>query len=193
MRPYLSLLMVLPALASAAGCANTQGARYVYQDREFGVVGIPANTDRWPTRYRTQAEGLMHRHFPEGHEIVRAEEVVEGSRILTTEGTNTAELAPTLPIELLKIAKLGRVAKRTQADTVKVKECRIVYRRALRPAAPDAEADAGCGFADAPATNPTAYIDPNAEVRTKAADPEVARTGAESKPKPEKDDKETQG
>ena len=176
MRPNLTLLLVLPLAASAVGCANTQQARYVYQDREFGVVGIPANTDRWPSHYRTQAEKLMKTHFPEGHEIVRAEEVVEGSRVLTTEGTNTAELAPDLPIDLLKIAKLGRVAKRTQSDTVKVKECRIIYRRAPKPASPSA-----C-FADAPTLTPTQYVDPNAEDRVKDAKPEVAQS------KPEKPD-----
>ena len=33
----------------APGCANMDAARYVYQDGEFGVVGIPRNTDHWPT------------------------------------------------------------------------------------------------------------------------------------------------
>jgi hypothetical protein len=177
------LLLVLPVLASTLGCASTAPqARYVYQDREFGVVGIPANTDRWPGRYRTRAEELMREHFPEGHEIVRAEEVVEGSRVLTTEGTNTAELAPQVPIDLLKIAKLGRVARRIQADTIKVKECRIIYRRAPRADSPPSP------FADRPALTPTAYVDPNADERTKDDPPAVAqaRPGKE----PAKDDPE---
>ena len=65
------------------GCASTSDARYVYQDGEFGVVAIPQNTPRGPNHYRAQAEALMAQHFPEGYEIVRAEEVVEGSRTLT--------------------------------------------------------------------------------------------------------------
>jgi hypothetical protein len=80
MRSYPTLLLALPLMVTGMGCASTEQARYVYQDREFGVVGIPANTDRWPNHYRTQADRLMQRHFPEGHEIVRAEEVVEEHR-----------------------------------------------------------------------------------------------------------------
>jgi hypothetical protein len=74
------------------GCASTEQARYVYQDGQFGVVGIPENTDHWPSFYRERADALMKQHFPTGYEIVRAEEVDAGSRTLTVNGTNTAEL-----------------------------------------------------------------------------------------------------
>ena len=42
------------------------------------MIGMPENTDCWPNFYRTQGEKLMADHFKEGHEIVRAEEVIEG-------------------------------------------------------------------------------------------------------------------
>src|SRR5262249_52341266 len=113
MRSFLRILIVLPAFAT--GCEATKGVRYVYQERDFGVVALPENTNCWPAHYRRQAEKLMAAHFPEGHEVVRAEEVVEGSRTLKIEGSKTAELAPQLPKDLVKVAKLGRSASRSQA------------------------------------------------------------------------------
>jgi hypothetical protein len=158
-RTLLRLVAVLPLLT---GCATTTGVRYVYQDGDFGVVGIPENTDRWPTRYRSQAESLMREHFPEGHEIIRAEEVVEGSRVVKVEGTNTAAIAPELPSALLAAVKLGRTSSHTRADSVKIKECRIIYRRAMRPALPATEAEPKAAtFADQAGLTPTEYHDPN--------------------------------
>jgi hypothetical protein len=169
MRLFLGILIVLTVFAT--GCVATQGVRYVYQDRDFGVVGVPENTDCWPAHYRRQAEKLMAAHFPEGHEIVRAEEVVEGSRTVKIEGSKTAELAPQLPRELVKVAKLGRTASRCQADTLKIKECRIVYRRVSR-------AHEGA-FADHPTLTPAQYLDPNDAERRKAA--KEAEPGQERK------------
>ena len=51
---------------STSGCATPMVARYIYQDAEFGVVGIPVNNYQKKTDFRAQAEGLMARHFPEG-------------------------------------------------------------------------------------------------------------------------------
>ena len=103
--------------------------RYVYQDRDFGVIGMPENTNRWPTYFHRKAEKMMGEHFPEGYEIVRAEEVTEGSRTLKIEGSKTAEIILKFR-QKLKIAKFGRTTSRSQADVVKIKECRIIYRRA---------------------------------------------------------------
>lgn len=152
-----SILFVAATATLSAGCAGARNCRYVYQDGQYGVVGIPENTDRWPTRYRSRAEELMEEHFPGGHEVVRAEEVVEGTREVTTEGSRTAELAPALPLELLEVCKLGGTARRTQSDSVKIKECRIVYRRAARPAGDD--------YAETASLTPAAYVDPNAGER----------------------------
>ncbi len=161
MRPSLALFVV-SIVASLCGCADTQAVRYVYQDRDFGVVGMPENTDRWPTHYRRKAEKLMTAHFPQGHEIVRAEEVIEGERTLKVEGSSHAEVEPELTNSLIKVAKLGHSASRTQADTVKITECRMIYRRAAGP---------GKGYARAATLTPTLYVDPNALERKKAKEP----------------------
>ena len=166
MRLSLTLLFV----AASMGCANHHEVRYVYQDRDFGVIGMPENTDFWPTHYRRQGAKLMAAHFQEGYEIVRAEEVIEGDRTLKVEGSGSAEISPEINPSLFKVVKLGHAASRSQADTVKIKECRIIYRRAgLETAA-----------ASAPAATltPTWYVDPNAAERRKAAE------APQEKPKP---------
>jgi hypothetical protein len=155
MRPTLALFLV----AALNGCGETQGVRYVYQDSEFGVIGMPENTDRWPTHYRRQGEKLMDAHFPGGHEIVRAEEVIEGERTLKVEGSKSAEVSPQISKSLMRVGKLGRSASRSQAETVKVKECRILYTRA-NSAKPK-------GYSQATALTPTFYVDPNALERRK--------------------------
>jgi hypothetical protein len=158
MRPSLALFFV----AALGGCAHTHGVRYVYQDRDFGVVGMPENTDCWPTHYRRHGEKLMDAHFPKGHEIVRAEEVIEGERTLKVEGSNSAEVAPQISKSLLKVVKLGHSASRSQAETVKVKECRIIYRRA--------DSAKPKGYAGAATLTPNFYVDPNAAERRKATE-----------------------
>lgn len=178
MRAFPGVVIASLALAAAGGCAGVAPARYVYQDGEFGVVGIPENTDRWPTHYRRQAEALMDRHFPDGHEIVRAEEVVEGSRTLTVQDSGAAELAPKLPAPLGSVGKLGHTGSRSQSDTLKIKECRIIYRRARRPAPPE-------GYAELASLTPTLYIDPNAAERRRAADPHADAPEPGPKGKPE--------
>src|SRR5262249_35815300 len=77
-----------------AGCSKPIVARYIYQDSEFGVVGIPVNTYQKKVDFRAQAEVLMARHFPEGYEIVRAEEVIEGERILDVGKKTEIETEP---------------------------------------------------------------------------------------------------
>jgi hypothetical protein len=179
MRPSLALFFV----ASLSGCVHTQGVRYVYQDRDFGVIGMPENTDCWPTHYRRQGEKLMNAHFSEGHEIVRAEEVIEGERTLKVEGSNSAEVSPQISNSMFKVLKLGHSASRSQAETVKVKECRIIYRRT--------ECAKPKGYAEAGTLTPTSYVDPNAaerrkatEVRNEKAKPEGEHKTDVKSPKP---------
>ena len=160
MRPRFVWLVVASLVGIGPGCTSTTGVRYVYQDGDFGVVGLPENTDIPPTHYRRQAEKLMAAHFPGGYQVVRAEEVVEGERTVKLEGSRTAEVAPQLPSIPLNVAKLGGAASSSQSDVVKVKECRIIYRRAGGPKKPE-------GYADASLT-PTLYVDPNAAERRKA-------------------------
>jgi hypothetical protein len=140
------------------GCASTSDARYVYQDGEFGVVAIPKNTTEGPNHYREQAEALMAHHFPQGYEIVRAEEVVEGSRTLTLGKTGNTELAPQVTPHVLALLKIGASMTRSQADTLALRECRIIYKKADPHSAPITG-----GFAPEPALTPTCYRDPNTE------------------------------
>jgi hypothetical protein len=162
MRSALGLIALV--LSTSAGCATSQTVRYVYQDGDFGVVGMPENTDRWPTHYRRHAEKLMDAHFPEGHEIVRAEEVEAGLRTLKLEGSSTAEIAPTLLASAVSALKLGHSASRSQADTVKIKECRIIYRRAGASGPPP-------DFSEIASLEPTEYLDPNALARRRLNGP----------------------
>jgi hypothetical protein len=158
MRASVFLVGVLALFST--GCVTTQSVRYVYQDKNFGVIGMPENTNRWPTYFHRRAETMMGQHFPDGFEIVRAEEVTEGSRTLKIEGSKTAEIGPQVPAELLKIAKFGRTASRSQADVVKIKECRIIYRHASRSHENAFSSDADC--------SPTRYVDPNESERKTA-------------------------
>jgi hypothetical protein len=108
----------------------------------------------------------MKEHFPEGFEIVRAEEVTEGSRTLKVEGSRTAEINPQVPADILKIAKLGRTSTRSQADTVKIKECRIIYRNTSH--------SQDSAFAFDVDVSPTHYVDPNeTERKTSTAKKDV--------------------
>ena len=160
-----------------AGCASTSPVRYVYQDGQYGVIGIPENTSRWPTYYRERAEDLMAVHFPDGFEIVRAEEVVRGTRTLTVEGTNSAEILPQAPLDLVQLGKIGRTSSRTRADALNIEECRIIYTRAGTDApAPDAQLGP---FALEPTLTPGPYHDPNKV----DASPEDAKRVAEHAPK----------
>jgi hypothetical protein len=161
MRAEIKRIAMISLLGlSVIGCVSGGEARYVYQDGQFGVVGIPENTSRWPNYYRQQAEELMARHFPEGYEVVRAEEVVEGERTLTVGGTSSAEVGPGLPDALLRVAKLGRTATRNQSDQVKIKECRILYKK-KEPGAPTRSGE----FAERATWTPTLYVDPNEAAR----------------------------
>jgi hypothetical protein len=174
MRALVFLIALLAAFTS--GCATTQSVRYVYQDGNFGVIGMPENSNRWPTHYHRRAEKMMGDHFPEGFEIVRAEEVTEGSRTLKIEGSKTAEINPQVPAELLKIARFGRTASRSQSDTVKIRECRIIYRRASH-----SEENAFSSEVD---VNPTRYLDPNeAERKKPEAPPRATASASPQKPK----------
>lgn len=143
------------------GCVGVGDVRYVYQDGHAGVVGLPENTSRWPTYYRKHAEELMAQHFPEGYEIVRAEEVEEGSRTLTVNGTHAAELDAASPRQLVSLGKLGRTSSRTQSDTLKIRECRIVYKKIES----NESASKHDKYAEQPAWTPTTYVDPNAKSR----------------------------
>ncbi len=168
-------VLVLAGLA-APGCSSAPVARYVYQDGQFGVIGLPENTSFGSDDYLSQAHALMARHFPDGYEIVRAEEVVEGSRTLTVKGANAAEIDAAGPTQVLSLAKLGRTTSRSQSDSLKIKECRILYKKSEGGGIAHKSGE----YADQAAWSPGLYIDPNAPerrlARTKPG--EEARPGA---------------
>jgi hypothetical protein len=145
-----------------AGCAKPIVARYIYQDGEFGVVGIPINTYQRKNDFRGQAEALMARHFPEGYEIVRAEEVNEGERILDLGKKTEVGAEPGFAAlhQVFKLAKLDRTTSYEQKDKVQVRECRIIYKR--KP-----PRTRGCSghFASVATLAPPLYIDPNEILR----------------------------
>ncbi len=145
-----------------AGCMSSPDARYVYQDGEYGVIGIPRNTSIGKKDYREQALALMTRHFPEGFEIVRAEEVVEGERTLDTARKVELDSEPGVAAfnQMLKVGKFAKSTSLDQKDSVKITESRIIYRRK-----PDGKSTGHDGFTAVANLSPEFYIDPNVEAR----------------------------
>jgi hypothetical protein len=137
-------------------------ARYVYQDGQYGVIGVPRNTSLGKKDYRAQAHELMIQHFPEGYEIVRAEEVVEGERTLDSARKVELDTEPGVAAlnQMIKIGKLAKVESLDQKDSVKITECRIIYRRK-----PDGRQVGNDGFASVTTLSPELYIDPNQILR----------------------------
>jgi hypothetical protein len=163
------------AALSAAGCMKPMVARYVYQDHDFGVVAIPMNTYLGKMSFRDEAEELMARHFPDGYEIVRAEEVNEGERTLDVGRKTQIETEPNFSAlnQMIKLGKLDQTTSFEQKDKIMVRECRIIYRRK------SAASPASIGqFAALSSINPRFYIDPNETVRRQNADM-IAKNAAE--------------
>jgi len=154
-------LLTLASL-TLTGCASQPDARYVYRDGKFGVIGIPRNSSLGKRDYRSQAHELMSRHFPEGYEIVRAEEVVEGERTLDRAIKKELETDPGFSAmnQMLKIGKFARSSSLDQKDTTHITESRIIYKRK-----DDANPPGHDGFAAVASLSPQFYLDPNEAVR----------------------------
>jgi|GEM_PF-654621 len=148
-----------------SGCAMMPDARYVYQDGQFGVIGIPQNTKFGRKDFLAQAHDLMRQHFPDGYEIVRSEEVIEGQRSLDS-GKKT-EIASEPSFKALdQMIKLGRFAETRsieQKDSIPILESRIIYRRKTTDGPQGAN-----GFAALASATPQYYIDPNDMARCRA-------------------------
>ncbi len=151
-------LLLLPV----AGCMKPIVARYVYQDHDFGVVAIPINTYLGKMSFRDEAEDLMSRHFPEGYEIVRAEEVNEGERTLDVGRKTQIETDPNFTAlnQMIRLGKLDQTTSFEQKDKIMVRECRIIYKRK-----PPTSTHAAGEFTAMSSVNPRFYIDPNEIVR----------------------------
>ena len=104
----------------------------------------------------------MVRHFPEGHEIVRADEVVEGQRVLDKSRTSQFETDPSIGALNQRI-NLGKVAQTTstqQKDSLPILESRIIYKRRTADGAKGSN-----GFSALATLVPELYLDPNEMAR----------------------------
>jgi hypothetical protein len=163
----------------ASGCTQAIVARYVYQDAEVGVVAIPVNTYQGKLNFRSQAEELMSRHFPEGYEIVRAEEVNQGERILDVGRKTELETDPKVAAlnQSFNLGKLNRTTSYEEKDKLQVRECRIIYKKRTAKA-PGSKGQ----FAAVNTLKTPFYIDPNEVMRHQIAVDAVAQSNATAKP-----------
>jgi hypothetical protein len=172
---FFALTVVLLGLS---GCGQPPVARYVYQDGEFGVVAIPVNTALDRVNYRGQAEALMARHFPEGYEIVRAEEVDEGERTVDVGKKTELETNPTVNAwdQMIKLGKLNRSTSFEEKEKLQLRECRIIYkRRSVHTQGSHGE------FAALAALSPPFYLDPNELMRRKIKTELLAKASSSGK------------
>jgi hypothetical protein len=147
---------------ATSGCSTPMVARYIYQDGEFGVVGIPVNNYQKKVDFRAQAEALMARHFPEGYEIVRAEEVNEGERIRDVGRKTEFETEPAVAVlnQIIRLGSLNRTTSFAEKDKLQVRECRIIYKKK------SIHTPGRTGhFASVTSLSPPLYIDPNEIMR----------------------------
>jgi len=144
------------------------------------VIGIPQNSPYGRQDYTQQAHALMTRHFPDGYEIVRAEEVVEGQRILDRSRQSQFETDPSFSALDQKI-NLGKVAQTmsTQTkDSLPILESRILYRRKSAGNLPGPN-----GYSIVSDVKPKLYLDPNDMAREQAA-LQIAELKNKEKPTP---------
>jgi hypothetical protein len=158
----LSTLAPIALAAALCGCKSQPDARYIYQDGDFGVIGIPQNSPFGRKDYRHQAEELMARHFPGGYEIVRAEEVVEGQRVLDKSRKSEIETDPSISAldQKINLGKLAQTTSTQQKDSLPILESRIIYRRRMHDEPPGAN-----GFTALATYIPHLYLDPNEMAR----------------------------
>jgi hypothetical protein len=189
---FLALVFFVALAPAIAGCRSQPDARYIYQDGEFGVIGIPQNSPFGKKDYLKQAEELMIRHFPDGHEIVRAEEVVEGQRVLDKSKKSEFETDPAISAlnQRINFGKIAQTTATMQKDSLPILESRILYKRKTEKGPNGLN-----GFAAVATSVPKLYLDPNemarcrerlelAEIETKKA---KAATVAEKEKAKDKD------
>jgi hypothetical protein len=182
--PHRTAVLVLTlavAGLAASGCANAPTARYVYQDGQFGVIGVPMNTSLGRDNYLAQAHELMTRHFPDGYEIVRAEEVVEGQRFLDAGKKTELQTEPTLSAlnQMIKLGQLSSTKSFEQKDTLPILECRIIYKRRV-----PGERVGSNGFSALASLKPEFYLDPNEMTRCKSLEMIASAKKTPDPPKP---------
>jgi hypothetical protein len=107
------LFGVAAVVAGLSGCASP--ARYVNQQGDTGIVAIPADTDIWPTYYRTRALEKIREHVGPNYEIIDQGEVVTGKTTMNSQQVNNGHVSGVM----------------TTQDT---KEWQIAYRKKHAPA-----------------------------------------------------------
>jgi len=177
-RPKLGFFALAIVCLELSGCGQPPVARYVYQDGEFGVVAIPVNTSLDRVNWRSQAEALMARHFPEGYEIVRAEEVNEGERTLDVGKKTELETDPSVRAwdQMIKLGKLNRSTSFEEKEKLQVRECRIIYKRkSVQALGSHGE------FSALAALSPPFYVDPNEIMRRQIKTDLLAKANSNAK------------
>lgn len=159
---FLAAIVSVAGIPALSGCITQPDARYIYQDGEFGVIGIPQNSPFGKKDYRRQAEELMAQHFPGGHEIVRAEEVVEGQRVLDKSRQSQFETDPAITAlnQKINFGKIAQMTSTQQKDSLPILESRIIYRRRS-----DKGPQGANGFTAVATLMPELYLDPNEMAR----------------------------
>lgn len=166
-RKLLAIVSGSLLIPSFGGCMTTPtNARYIYQDGEYGVIGIPQNSPFGRRNYEHQAKELMRKHFPEGYEIVRAEEVVEGQRVLDRSRSRQIETEPSISAldQHIKLGRLSDSSSIQTKDSTPITESRIIYKR--RKSSDDVVTVSG--FSEKAAQFPELYLDPNELMRARA-------------------------
>ncbi len=104
----------------------------------------------------------MRRHFPDGYEIVRAEEVVEGQRVLDLSRIAQIETDPTINAldQKINLGKVAETSSAQQKDSLPILESRIIYKRKSYEGPSGAN-----GFAAVSSLAPSLYLDPNEMAR----------------------------
>lgn len=115
MKRLVILIAVATLAVTSTGC---QSARYVYRDRDTGVVAMARNTEK----HREKALALMQQHFPEGYVVLDEGEYVTGQR--TT--VNSDSISPGGCDDR---GGFGYVSTTSTATTRDTKEWRIRYQR----------------------------------------------------------------
>jgi hypothetical protein len=177
-RPKFRLLLLFTVWLGLSGCSQPPVARYVYQDGEFGVVAIPVNTSLDRINWRSQAEALMARHFPDGYEIVRAEEVNEGERTLDVGRKTELETDPSVRAwdQMIKLGKLNRTTSFEEKQKSQLRECRIIYKRKSFQS-PGSHGE----FSALAALSPPFYLDPNELMRRQIKTDLLAKANSNGK------------
>ena len=165
---------------AASGCYTPMVARYIYQDGEYGVVGIPVNNYQKRLDFRAQAEGLMAATFRKATRSSVPRRLMKESGSGTWAGRRKSTTEPAVAVlnQIIRLGTLNRTTSFAEKDKLQVRECRIIYKKK------SVHTPGRTGqFASATSLAPPLYIDPNEILRhqIKTGAELLAKAGASSK------------